>query len=84
MGRLHVSALNNNNAALYQRIATGASDALECLEHVLVLYGEEAWKIKLKSSVYTVVDAITSCRDAKLRNQMLDRLEASCPAGNEL
>lgn len=83
MGRLHVSALSNN-AALYQRIATGASDAMECLERVLVMHGEPAWKVKLKSSVYTVVNAITGCRDAGLRHRLLDRLEASYPAGHQL
>ena len=83
MGRLHVSALSNN-AALYQRIATGASDAMESLERVLVMHGEPAWKVKLKSSVYTVVNAITGCRDARLRHRLLDRLEASYPAGHQL
>ena len=83
MGRLPASTLQNK-AALYQRIANGSEDALECLEQVLTLYGEEAWKIKLKSSVYTVVDAITGCRDAAVRHQLLDRLEAAYPAGHEL
>lgn len=83
MGRLPAGTLQNK-AALHQRIASGSEDALECLEQVLTLYGEEAWKIKLKSSVYTVVDAITSCRDAAVRHQLLDRLEAAYPAGHEL